>query len=424
MINDHTLRRFGPFGKELVRPIYDGYSFALLPATLHFLLTGERIGPLLAADCFGGDYPKPRRIILFFVDSFGWRFWERYWDRSVLLRRVVEHGVLTPVSALFPSTTAASVTTLNLGVLPAQHAVYEWNLYVPTYGETIQSLAFATLGRDSISCLRKGYDVGEMIVGRETAHHRLARHGVRSIQLGHRNYIGGPYNRVVSAGADVRGHRSWPEALTHLRDALDETSSTGDAALINLYWGGLDHAAHVHGPGSAVHDAEVIAFLAAMDVLLADVRVKDALVIFTADHGHVRAIDDKTHYVNECWPEISGCLARSATGGTIWPNGSPRDMFLHVAPEFRDLVVETLRNGLEGQAEVLPMDDAVGEGLFGPQSISDELRRRLGDVLVLPCPGHFVWWREPGLVENPFLGHHGGLSIDEMATVVGVMDGL
>ena len=61
------------------------------------------------------------------------------------LRRVARDGVLTPISALFPSTTSASVTTLNLGVPPARHGIYEWYMYVPAYGEVVQSLPFARL---------------------------------------------------------------------------------------------------------------------------------------------------------------------------------------------------------------------------------------------------------------------------------------
>lgn len=159
MINDHTLALFNPLGDQLLRPIYKDYSFGNLPATFHYLLTGEQIGALLPPDCFGGIYPKPKRIVLFFVDSFGWEFWLRYAECSRLMRRVIDHGVLTPISALFPSTTSASISTLNLGCLPARHALYEWNMYVPAYGETIQSLAFSTLGKHAVPCVERGYDV-------------------------------------------------------------------------------------------------------------------------------------------------------------------------------------------------------------------------------------------------------------------------
>jgi Type I phosphodiesterase / nucleotide pyrophosphatase len=421
MINDHTLARFQPLGDHLLRPIYDDYAFANIPATLHFLLTGERIGTLLPPDCFGGSYPRPKKIVLFFIDSFGWTSWQRHAQQSRIMRNVVAKGVLTPISALFPSTTAASVTTLNLGTLPAEHAVYEWNLYVPAFGETIQSLAFSTLGRDAVSCVSKGFDVGDMVVGRETMHHRLARHGVRSVQLAHRNYAHSPYNQIVSSGADVITHATLPEALVHLKDLL---AADDEPALINFYWAGLDTSAHIFAPGSAVHEAEVLSFWATLDTLLAGVKSADTLFVFTADHGQIAGNKHETIYINERWPELADCLAISPTGQTIWPNGSPRDMFLHLKPQRREAVCAGLKQRLHGVAEVMPIEQALTAGLFGPRPVSAELRARLGDVLILPFAPHFVWWREPGISENPFNGHHGGLSADELITVFGVTSAL
>ena len=81
MENAHTLARFQPLGDgRLVRPIYDDYSFANIPNTVEYLLTGARRGPLLPPDCFGGTYPAPEKIVLIFVDSFGWQFWQGYFS--------------------------------------------------------------------------------------------------------------------------------------------------------------------------------------------------------------------------------------------------------------------------------------------------------------------------------------------------------
>ncbi len=423
MINDHTLKRFRPLGSKLVHPLYDGYSFASLPATIEHLLTGAENGssqlPLIPADCFGGSYPTCQKVVLIFIDSFGMEFWQQYHRRSALMGRVISEGILTPISALFPSTTSASVSTLNFGVLPASHAVYEWNLYVPAFGETIQSLTFETLGRPSVPCVDKGYDPQDMICARETLHQRLSRHGVRSIQLAHKAYASSPYNRLATKGAEVVTHAALPEALGQLREAIEQTNGP---AFIHFYWATLDTIAHVYGPGSPEHEAEVLGFWQLLDDAFHHLRAKGTLVLFTADHGHVGARAQSTLYINECWPALQTALAVSPTGTTIWPNGSPRDMFLHVKPEQRDRVMETLSRGLDGVADVLPMERALAEGLFGHSPVSPELRARLGDILVLPHLGHFIWWREPGIMANRFNGHHGGLTAEEMTTVLGVLD--
>jgi len=68
---------------------------------VEFLLTGARHGPLLPPDCFGGTYPRADKVVLIFIDSFGWQFWQDYHTRFRATRRVVEKGTLTPISALF-----------------------------------------------------------------------------------------------------------------------------------------------------------------------------------------------------------------------------------------------------------------------------------------------------------------------------------
>jgi len=47
-------------------------------------------------------------------------------------------------------------------------------------------------------------------------------------------------------------------------------------------------------------------------------------------------------------------------------------------------VLRLLRRELADLALVMPMDEVLSEGLFGPQPIAPELRRRLGDILILP----------------------------------------
>jgi hypothetical protein len=154
------------------------------------------------------------------------------------------------------------------------------------------------------------------------------------------------------------------------------------------------------------------------------VPASDTLYLFTADHGHVRADARDTLYLNEAFPAVADCLPRSPTGKPIYPNGSPRDVFLHVRPERRADVLGLLQRELGTEALVLPIEEAAAQGLFGSGTISQELRRRLGDILVLPYLGRFIWWREPGRLENQFHGHHGGLTPEEVTTLIGVIDHL
>src|SRR5262249_19711493 len=191
-----------------------------------------------------------------------------------------------------------------------------------------------------------------------------------------------------------------------------------------FFWAASDTTPPIHGPASSSHAPETASFCHPVDAISAGVPARDPLYLFTADHGHVRAEARDTVYLNEAFPELADCLPRSPTGKPIYPNGSPRDVFLHVRPERRAQVLALLEGALADLALVLPRQTALAEGLFGPQPIGRELRQRLGDILILPDLGRFIWWREPGRLQNNFHGHHGGLTREEVTTVLGAIDRL
>lgn len=422
MINDASLSRFEPLGANLLKPIYEDYSFGNIANTIHFLLTREKLGPLLPEDCFGGSYPRPDRVVLFLIDAFGWRSWQRYLDRLPILRRIAGNGVLTPISALFPSTTSASVTTLNLGVLPAEHALYEWNVYIPAYGEVIQTLPFTPLGRHEPElCAQKGYDPAALIASYETMHERLARHGVRSVQFSHYKHVYSSYNRMVGKGAEFVPHNTLAEAMLQLRQHVETIQ---DKAYLNFYWASIDSIAHQYGPLSAFHEAESAAFWHTFDALLGGLKSLNTLFLFAADHDQVSGKREETLYINELMPELADILPVSPAGNPIYPNGSPRDLFLHVKPERRRETLMRLRERFSGIAEIMPIEEALDLGLFGPHPIAQELRRRLGDLLILPYDEHFIGWREANVMENRFNGHHGGLAASELISVFVATDQL
>jgi hypothetical protein len=180
----------------------------------------------------------------------------------------------------------------------------------------------------------------------------------------------------------------------------------------------------MYGPGSPEHEAEMTAFWSVLDALADQIHAPNTLFLFMADHGHVGAKATDTLYVNERWPQLDPMLQISTTGRRIVPGGTPRDLFLHIKPEAQADALGILRQGLGDSATVLTMDEAISEGLFGPAPLQPRFRERLGDILILPHLGHFISRREPRLLDNKLNGHHGGLSPEEVITVLGVVDSL
>src|SRR5687767_15388402 len=109
-----------------IKPRYDEGGFAGIP---------ERIKGAFAS----GKYDA---IVLFLVDGFGWRFFERF-QEAPFLKRIAKQGQVEKLISQFPSTTAAHLTTIHTGWNVGQSGVYEWIYYEPQVDALIAPLLFS-----------------------------------------------------------------------------------------------------------------------------------------------------------------------------------------------------------------------------------------------------------------------------------------
>ena len=112
-----------------IRPRYDEGGFASLP---------ERVKTAFRS----GKYDA---VVLFLVDGFGWRFFERF-QEAPFLKRLAKHGRIEKLISQFPSTTAAHLTTIHTGWNVGQSGVHEWIYYEPLVDAVIAPLLFSYAG--------------------------------------------------------------------------------------------------------------------------------------------------------------------------------------------------------------------------------------------------------------------------------------
>ena len=130
------------FSQQFVKPLYDSYCFSNIPQTITHILTGEGESAL-PLDVFGGGPTSYDRVILFFVDAFGLRFFERYAEKYEFLKIMLKQGVVSKMTSQFPSTTAAHATCIHTGLNLGQSGVYEWQYYEPLVDDVIMPLLFS-----------------------------------------------------------------------------------------------------------------------------------------------------------------------------------------------------------------------------------------------------------------------------------------
>lgn len=373
--------------------------FDQLPATVERLLTGASAGPAL-------DEPLLRerfeRVVFVYFDAFGWMFLERHAGHPVVERARAE-GLVTQLTAQFPSTTTAQVTTIHSGLPVSEHGLYEWHVYEPTLDRLITPLLFSFAG-DGMRGSLFGQIDPDALFPTESIYARLAEAGVPSSVVLPEAIAGSAPNLALLRGTQVVPFSTTEGALTAASRSLHE-----GAGYAHVYLDELDSLMHAVGPDDPLAEAGARLVL---DALAGAIFPAGTLVLVTADHGMSPVDPARTVYVNELWPELAANLKAGADSEPLAPAGSCRDLFLHVRDGDVDAVCSELGARLDGVADVVPVDELVAEGIFS--SPSPRLRERLASVVVLPRYGEAVYWHEPGRFAQHLHGQHGGLSPQEM----------
>lgn len=403
------------FSQRFLKPCYDSYCFSNLPSTIASLLTGQE-GQMLPRDVFGGLPTRYDKVIFFFVDAFGWRFFERYAQRCSFLQTISAQGMVSKLTSQFPSTTAAHVTCMHTGLNVGQSGIYEWNYYEPLVDAIISPLLFSYAGdkltRDTI---KRSSIAPAQFFSKQTFYQALQDQGVTSHIFQHNAYTPSTYSDIVFRGACIHSYKTLLDALTQLAELV--IARTNTPTYYYVYFDRFDTACHNSGPSSRqAQDAIETFFTLIEQIFYKSVcgKTTNTLLMITADHGQIEVDPRKTYYLNKQMPRIVRYLKTNRRGELLVPAGSARDMFLHVAEEHTDRLVTELRDCLVDRAEVYQTRELLEQHFFGLQELSPTFLQRVGNVVILPYKHETVWWYEEGKFAMHFLGHHGGLTPEEM----------
>lgn len=383
-----------------IKPRYDEGGFAGIP---------NRIRNAFAS----GNYDA---VVLFLVDGFGWRFFERFQEMP-FLKRMSKFGRVEKLTSQFPSTTAAHLTTIHTGWTVGQSGVHEWIYYEPLVDSIIAPLLFSYSGLWERDLLKSAGVHPSLIYPRGMFYPGLKTMGVKPYGFGIREYTPSTYSSEVMEGAELRSFKTLSEALINVGLLLE---GQAQPAYVYLYFDRIDMLGHEYGPAAPQTEAEIETFLLIMETYFERIfKGKRILFLMTADHGQTEINPQTTIFLNTnpLFTGIERFLKTNGKGQLLVPAGSPRDMFLYIKDELLEEAQTFLAPRLEGKADVVQTETLIDEGYFGPD-VTSRLRERAGNLVILPYRYEAVWWYEKGKFEQRFYGHHGGLTPEEMETVL------
>lgn len=314
-----------------------------------------------------------------------------------------EQAQLIEATTIFPSTTAAAITTLNTARTPQEHGNMAYFIWLEEFSAVTQMLRWGP------AVTRRGsYFDDQRIDPREyvkvpSVHARLRQRGAKSWVIEPEIFRNEAMTRMHAAEAGYAGYYLPSSMSVRLRDLLEQRPWGDAPAYVYAYWAGIDSVAHVSGPQSADHSTEAALFDKALERAVASRPPDDTLVILTADHGH--AFTDPEKLIDL----VGDAELRSMLRNPI--AGEPRLAFLHT--DQPDRVKQHLERRYPDTFFFLDRDEAIAAGLFG-RGDPDIARQRVGNVLAMLGGDRGASIVRVDGQTFRHRGSHGGMSSEEM----------
>ncbi|MCP2257207.1 putative pyrophosphatase or phosphodiesterase, AlkP superfamily [Streptoalloteichus tenebrarius] len=366
------------------------YSTGTLADVVPSLLAG--LGVPGTSDVLG--LPGAPRVCLLLVDGLGWELLRSHAADAPFLSSLAAER--DPITAGFPATTATSLSTLGTGRPSGEHGMVGYS-FAPDDNEVLNVLRWQRHGDGAHVDLRSQY-VPEQIQPHRTVFEQAADAGVEVRLVAPGAQDGSGLTRAVLRGGQFRGTYALGDLTTHVLDAL----SGHPRVLCYAYHADLDMLGHIYGAGSTPWRAQ-LRYVDQLAATIAEGLPSDSMLVVTADHGMVNAGEqDRVDIDTE--PAL--------LDGVRMLGGEARVRHVYTAQGAVEDVRRAWSEVLGERALVLPRDEAISAGWFGPR-VDDRVRPRVGD-LVVAALGSFVMVRsqaEPQLSLLP--GQHGSLTREE-----------
>lgn len=330
--------------------------------------------------------PPARAAVLFVVDGLGAH---NLSARSGHARFLTQTGGRRDVArTVFPSTTAAALTSLLTGTAPGVHGVVGYRVRVPHTGRVVNQL--------------KGWDDGTLdplTWQRATpVFTEQAAQGRPCFVVSKRAFEHSGLTEATLRGAELHSADTAAERIAIACDL----AAAHPGALIYVYTPLLDSAGHKFGWESEEWSARLEQVDAAARAL-SEGLPQGAGALITADHGMVDVPPHRHVLLDDASPLLRDVAALG---------GEPRMLHVYAHPGCAADVLARWRDSENGRAWVLSRDDAIDAGLFG--DVAEPVRERIGDVLVA-ARGMVAYYDDRATDKRPqaMIGQHGSLTAEE-----------
>lgn len=334
-------------------------------------------------------------VALLVVDGLGWEQLLANPDAAPFMADAAGGG--RALTAGFPATTSASLGSLGTGLTPGQHGMVGYTVSAPGLARPMNLLRWELYGFGPPGDLLREV-VPEQFQPSPTVMERARDGGLQISLVGPPEHAESGLTRAILRGGRYLGAPSLPDVVTVTGRAIQEDPRTP----VYAYHPFLDTTGHVKGVGSA----EWLEHLSQVDravEAIAERLPPGGSLFVTADHGMVNLAPGQKVDVAEAPELVSGVRALA---------GEARARHVYCESSSVEDVLATWRERLGDRMWIVPGEQAIDEGWFGPR-VEDRVRPRIGDVVAASHDSVGVFQREVDPLQAMLVGHHGSMTSAE-----------
>lgn len=332
-----------------------------------------------------------KNILLMVIDGLGFEY---------LMKKhgsFLKDNTRGRITSVFPPTTAAGVTTFLTGVAVQQHALTGWFMFLKEIGILSRILPFVPrVGKEPFD--KHGVDIKD-ILEVESFASRINR---KSFVINPKMLIQSAFTKTTSKKAKREGYRN----LDDFFNKAAKTIKLPGKKYIYAYWPDIDSFSHEFGVGSSKHEKHFKEIDKKIKKFIDKIKGTNTKVIITADHGLINTPTEKVILLKD-HPKLLECL-------TMPRSGEGRLAYFYVHPSKARQFEWYVKTHLDKYCWMYKGEELIAKNFFGLGAPNKKLFDRIGDYILVMKENYIMKDVLLGEHENKNIGHHGGVSKDEI----------
>lgn len=336
---------------------------------------------------------RSQATCLLLIDGLGWNLLQAHARHAPFLASLMQPDGHFRVG--FPATTAASLASVSSGLGSGAHGIVGCSFALDEHTE-LSPLSWTTAALHAQAQPGSAPAPGAFIVPPDAWSLASAQGiAISTVMLG--RYANSAFSQAIYKAGEILPAPAY-DAYPQLINAALERSGP---AFCFAYFGDLDFAGHLYGPGSEawLNQLEIADQLAQA---IADKLPDSVQLMVIADHGML-ALDNAQVRDFDLDPVLQEGVRAIA--------GDIRARHVYVAAQ-QDRIHERWQNRLGDEYRVMSKAQAIARGLFGDVMLS-QAEARIGDLIVVPTGAGGIIRSEVEKHASQWRGHHGALTDDD-----------